>query len=132
MSTPLPPEHGQLLRSEHVTDTTRRAMLANSARTYYPGVLNDCYFDPAAALCLQQSTTTADTKAKPGANHCQPGVCRNSCVTDRHAPAIRTVVDNARDLLTIQRLSSPQRAALHQEIATMTALLKPLTAQDDA
>ena len=38
-----------------VDDGRVRAMLKSSARTLYPGVLNDCFFDRDAALCLRAS-----------------------------------------------------------------------------
>src|SRR5580700_993197 len=37
----------------HIADPARvRAMLAHVAKTLFVGVLNDCFFDPATALCL--------------------------------------------------------------------------------
>ncbi|MFE2998037.1 hypothetical protein ACFXG4_23870 [Nocardia sp. NPDC059246] len=107
-----------------IADTSRlRAMLANTARTYHPGVLNDCYFDPAAALCQRHHRADSPESAGPIINHCQSALCRNSCVTTRHEPAIRQVIADAEQLLAIQRLSPIQRAALHNQIATMAALL---------
>ncbi|QSE81038.1 serine/threonine protein kinase [Rhodococcus koreensis] len=112
-----------------VVDRARvRAMLANTARTYFPGILNDCYFDPATALCLPQPSAATE----PVTNHCRPELCRNSCVTTAHAPAIRTVIADATELMAVQRLSAPQRDALKKEISTMTCLLAPIDGESPA
>ncbi|MDI9979468.1 hypothetical protein [Rhodococcus sp. IEGM 1307] len=112
-----------------VVDHARvRAMLANTARTYFPGVLNDCYFDSKTALCLSQPSTAAT----PVTNHCRPELCRNSCVTTAHAPAIRTVIADATELMAVQRLSAPQRDALKKGISTMTSLLAPIDGESPA
>ncbi|MGW9642433.1 hypothetical protein ACWHAU_25320 [Streptomyces albidoflavus] len=102
-----------------VADTSRlRAMLVNPSRTYYPGVLNDCYFEASTALCLSRNTA-AGPDALPVMNHCQPAKCPNSCVLPQHRPAIDKVIDDARQLLTIRRLTEPQKTALHQQIEHM-------------
>jgi hypothetical protein len=106
-----------------------RAMLANAARTYYPGVLNDCYFDAATALCIRHKREAGKPATQPVINHCQPALCRNSCVTDKHAPAIRSVISGSRELLSIQKLSAPQRTALQQHIGAMESMLAPLGGQ---
>ncbi|MDQ0936034.1 hypothetical protein QFZ49_006006 [Streptomyces turgidiscabies] len=52
-------------------------------------------------------------------NHCQPAKCPNSCVLPQHRPAIDKVIEDARQLLTIRRLTSLQKTALHQQIEQM-------------
>lgn len=52
-------------------------------------------------------------------NHCQPAKCPNSCVLPQHRGAIDQVIGDARQLLTIQRLSTPQKIALQQEIGNL-------------
>lgn len=135
-TTPRLAEQFTHIRSElgdfpgRVVDTARlRAMLANAARTYYPGVLNDCYFDAAAALCIRHKGDSGKSATGPVMNHCQPALCRNSCVTARHAPAIKTVISGSRELLSIQKLSAPQRTALQQHIGVMESMLAPLDGQ---
>ncbi|MFF2861456.1 hypothetical protein ACFVSX_16350 [Streptomyces rubiginosohelvolus] len=99
-----------------VVDPARlRAMLTNPARTYYPGVLNDCYFEPSTALCLSRRPS-AEPEAAPVMNHCQPAKCPNSCVLPQHRPAIDSVIDDTRKLLTIRPMTSLQKAAVHQQI----------------
>ncbi|WP_371095155.1 hypothetical protein [Streptomyces sanglieri] len=95
-----------------------RAMLANPARAYYPGVLNDCYFEASTALCLLRRPA-AGPDTKPVMNHCQPAKCPNSCVLPQHRPAIDKVIDDARQLLTIRRPTGLQKTALHQQIDQM-------------
>ncbi|MFE7652506.1 hypothetical protein ACFU6M_06205 [Streptomyces bottropensis] len=95
-----------------------RAMLSNPARTYYPGVLNDCYFEASTALCLSRRPA-AGPDTEPVMNHCQPAKCPNSCVLPQHRPAIDKVIEDARQLLTIRRLTSLQKTALHQQIEQM-------------
>ena len=62
-------------------------------------------------------------------NRCQPALCRNSCVTERHVPAIMTVIRGNRELLSVQKLSRPQRTALQENISAMEAMLAPLDGQ---
>ena len=136
-TTPRLAEQFTSIRSElgdfpgRVVDPARlRAMLANAARTYYPGVLNDCYFDAATALCIRHKREAGKPAAQPVVNHCQPALCRNSCVTEKHIPAIRSVISGSRELLSIQKLSAPQRTALQQHIGVMESMLAPLGGQE--
>ncbi|MFE7531452.1 hypothetical protein ACFU7Y_37960 [Kitasatospora sp. NPDC057542] len=102
-----------------VVDTARlRSMLVGPARTYYPGVLNDCYFEASTALCLTRRPG-AEGDAEPVMNHCQPAKCPNSCVLPRHRGAIGSVIADARQLLAIRPITAPQRIALQQQIDQM-------------
>ncbi|MEU5646616.1 hypothetical protein [Streptomyces milbemycinicus] len=102
-----------------VIDTDRlRAMLANPSRAYYPGVLNDCYFEASTALCLPRKAPVSQDDL-PVMNHCQPAKRPNSCVLPQHRPAIDKVIDDARQMLTNRRLTEPQKTALHQQIERM-------------
>ncbi|MEU5345940.1 hypothetical protein AB0H18_34770 [Streptomyces sp. NPDC020766] len=72
-----------------VIDTARlRAMLTNPARTYYPGVLNDCYCEASTALCLSRRPS-AEPEAAPVMNHRQPA---KYAAADRPAAGERPVV----------------------------------------
>lgn len=135
-TTPRLAEQFTRIRSERgdfpgrVVDPARlRAMLANTARTYFPGVLNDCYFDPATALCIRHQRDSGQPATEPVMNHCQPALCRNSCVTGKHVPAIKSVISGSRELLSVQKLSAPQRTALQQHIGVMESMLAPLGSQ---
>jgi integrase len=105
----------------HVADPARvRAMLGHVARTLFVGVLNDCFFDPATALCL---SVNADRSA-PAMAQCRPDRCPNSCITSRHRPMWRKAVEDVCGLLSHRRLPAPQRLALEQELARLKAVLR--------
>ena len=100
---------------------------ANTARTYFPGVST-------TAFRPRHSTLSPATLGSHGAGNqpLQTELCRNSCVTTAHAPAIRTVIADATELMAVQRLSAPQRDALKKEISTMTSLLAPIDGESPA
>jgi integrase len=105
----------------HVADAARvRAMLGHVARTLFVGVLNDCFFDPATALCL---SANADRSA-PAMAQCRPDRCPNSCITSRHRPMWSKAVEEVCGLLSQKRLPAPQRLALEQELVRLKAVLR--------
>ncbi|MDQ0904342.1 hypothetical protein QFZ22_000327 [Streptomyces canus] len=60
-----------------IVDAARlRSMLANPARTYCPGVLNDCCFEASTALCLSRRPA-AGPDTEPVMKHCRPAKCPN-------------------------------------------------------
>jgi hypothetical protein len=102
-----------------------RILLANTARTLHVGVLADCFFDPATAVCLRHAT--ASDRTAPMISLCEPARCPNACITRRHRPAWERTADDARALLKEKRLSGLQRTALTQElhrIETIVAAVK--------
>ena len=99
-----------------IADRARlRTLLASLARTLHVGVLADCFFDPATALCLKHATNS-DAKT-PLTALCQPARCPNACITARHRPAWEKAARDAKALLKEKRLSRPQRIALQQDLA---------------
>jgi hypothetical protein len=105
----------------HVADRARvRAMLGHVARTLFVGVLNDCFFDPATALCLSGKTD----RSAPAMAQCRPDRCPNSCITSRHRPIWRKAVEDVCGLLSQKRLPAPQRLALEQELARLKTVLR--------
>jgi hypothetical protein len=105
----------------HVADAGRvRAMLGHVARTLFVGVLNDCFFDPATALCLSGKTD----RSSPAIAQCRPDRCPNSCITSRHRPMWSKAVEEVCELLSQKRLPAPQRLALEQELARLKAVLR--------
>lgn len=105
----------------HIADPARvRAMLAHVARTLYVGVLNDCFFDPATALCLNGKTE----RSAPAIAHCCPDRCPNSCIASRHRPVWAQAVEDAKMLLREKRLSELQRAALRRDVERIEAVLE--------
>ncbi len=108
-----------------VADEKRvKAMLAHLARTLHVGVLNDCFFDRATALCLRSSSDGNDL---PRLSSCAPDRCPNSCISNRHAPAWQAAIDEAGERLKDKRLSPAQRAAIRADRDRMRALIAPLT-----
>ena len=102
-----------------------RAMLAQLARTLHVGLLNDCFFEPATAFCLDR-TKTAERGA-PMLSHCSPDRCPNACITRRHLAPWRDSIVDGETLLKDKRLSAVQKRALREEIARKQKLIAPLT-----
>ena len=101
-----------------------RTMLQFLGRTLHVGFLNDCFFEPAAAMCLERSG--ASNRSAPRLSHCSPDRCPNSCITRRHLPAWERSVAETQMLLKNSRLSSLQRKILIDEGARIQALVAPL------
>lgn len=98
----------------HIADPARvRAMLAHVAKTLFVGVLSDCFFDPATALCLNGKTEAAT----PTVAQCRPDRCPNSCITSRHRPLWAKSIADGEELLRTKRLSPLQREAIEADIA---------------
>ena len=106
-----------------VDDRRVRAMLKSSARTLYPGVLNDCFFDRDAALCLR---TSGQGGNEPLAPFCQPDRCGNSVITAGHVPHWEAAIGEVRVHLGRKSLSHNQRVALRGKLDEMEAAIRPL------
>jgi len=107
-----------------VDEAQLRAMLAHLARTLHVGLLNDCFFDPGTALCLD--TVQSDSPAAPRLSQCAPDSCPNSCISMRHLPAWQAAIAQTEELLARKRLPPLQRVALNQERDRMRRLIAPL------
>lgn len=101
-----------------------RAMLTHLARTLHVGYLNDCFFDPATALCL--GPLAQAEHAAPILPNCAPDRCPNSCITRRHLPAWETSIAEAEELLRTKRLSPLQRETLRRDNERKRKLIAPL------
>lgn len=100
-----------------------RVMLADTARTLYVGVLADCFFDPATAVCLRHAV---GGQSVPMISLCEPSRCPNACVTARHRPAWAGAADNARGVLKEKRLSELQRLAIEQDLQRIERVLSDI------
>ncbi|SDN38039.1 hypothetical protein [Ensifer sp. YR511] len=100
-----------------------KAMLAHLARTLHVGYLNDCFFEPATALCLTRSGTST---SQPILSNCAPDRCPNSCIARRHLPAWQAAIAHAEAMLQERRLSNLQRSAIRQDRDRMRKLIAPL------
>lgn len=88
-----------------------RTMLGDLARTFHVGILADCFFDPASALCLK----TATDQNKPQTALCQPTKCPNACIRARHIPVWQRAEADVKAMLKEKRLSGAQRSVLKAE-----------------
>jgi integrase len=105
----------------HVADPARiRAMLAHAAKTLFVGVLSDCFFDPATALCLNGKTD----QSRPAMAQCRPDRCPNSCITSRHRPVWAKAIADGEELLATKRLSPLQREAIEQDLARYRKVIR--------
>ncbi len=105
-----------------IADRARlRTLLASTARTLHVGVLADCFFDPAMAMCLNEMPSRDRTG--PLISLCQPTRCPNACITAHHKPAWKQAADNARELLHEKRLSGLQRIVLSEELVRLDGVL---------
>ena len=102
-----------------------RVMLADTARTLHVGVLADCFFDPATAVCLRHA---AGEQSAPMISLCEPSRCPNACITARHRPAWEGAAENARGLLKEKRLSELQRLSIEQDLRRIETLLSDIDA----
>jgi hypothetical protein len=105
----------------HIADPARvRAMLAHVAKTLFVGVLSDCFFDPATALCLNGETNTA----RPAMAQCRPDRCPNSCITSQHRPLWAKAIADGEELLKTKRLSPLQREAIEGDVKRYRTALR--------
>lgn len=97
----------------HISDPARlRTMLAHVARTLFVGVLSDCFFNPATALCLNGKPD----QASPSMGQCRPDRCPNSCIASQHRPIWERAIADGETLLRTKRISSLQRNAIEQDV----------------
>nr|WP_172691077.1 MULTISPECIES: hypothetical protein [Rhizobium/Agrobacterium group]ASK43678.1 hypothetical protein [Agrobacterium radiobacter]ASK43808.1 hypothetical protein [Rhizobium rhizogenes] len=112
-----------------IADTGRlRAMLSHLARTLHVGYLNDCFFEPATALCLDKDKSTEPPV--PALPRCSPDRCPNACITPRHLPVWQASIEEADRLLQDKRLPRFQREALQRDNERKRKLIAPLTIGD--
>ncbi len=98
----------------HIADAGRiRTMLTHIAKTLFVGVLNDCFFDPATALCLNGRTE----RNVPAMAQCRPDRCPNSCITSRHRPLWTKAIADSEELLKTKQLTPLQRLVIEQDVA---------------
>jgi integrase len=105
----------------HIADPARvRAMLAHVAKTLFVGVMNDCFFDPATALCLKANTDAAT----PAMAQCRPDRCPNSCIASHHRPLWAKAIADGEELLRTRRLSPLQREAIEADLRRYRKVLQ--------
>jgi hypothetical protein len=100
-------------------------LLASTARTLHVGILADCFFDPATAVCLRRAPNRGNTA--PMISLCEPTRCANACITVRHRPAWARAADDAQALLKEKRLSGLQRTVLTEDLQRIETVLEGVT-----
>ncbi len=105
-----------------IADRSRlRILLADTARSLHVGVLADCFFDPATAVCLRQAAS--GDQAAPMISLCEPSRCPNACITTRHRPARVDAAENARTIFKEKRLTELQRLAVGEDLRRIERIL---------
>ncbi len=94
-------------------------MLAHLATTLHAGALNDCWYNDADALCRRWATGGDG----PRPLMCQPTLCRNSTITQRHQPAWARIGDDIDGLLARPSLPIVQIQTLNDQRRTVDAVL---------
>jgi hypothetical protein len=93
--------------------------LRGSSKTFYTGKLNFCSFDQSKALCIENTSE----KSSPILNSCDPTVCKNACVTKRHAPLWRAQLLQAEQHLNHPETNVLQRTVLEREVTRLRAVV---------
>ncbi|MCX8571162.1 integrase [Aminobacter sp. MET-1] len=105
-----------------IADRARlRVLLADTARTLHIGVLADCFFDPATAVCLRH--VSSGDKTAPMISLCEPTRCPNACITARHRPAWAGAAENAKAILKEKKLTELQRLAVGGDLRRIEKIL---------
>ncbi len=100
-----------------------RAMLAHLTRTLHPGVLNDCFFNPATAACAKHAGHAR--QPLPMISTCLR--CSNARRTTVHLPRLAAARDQALELQAACEAAgpvpAPQQAAITGYITDLTHLI---------
>jgi hypothetical protein len=109
-----------------------RTMLQHLSITLHPGVLGDCFFQPATAACLKRAAPAGTGRPLPMLNSCLS--CPNARRTPAHQPRLQQARDQARQALeeTAGRPLPPlQRAALNDHLNQLDQLIFQCTSGKD-
>jgi hypothetical protein len=107
-----------------------RTMLAHLVKTLHPGILNDCFYQAATALCRKQAKTLG--RPLPLLNTCLG--CPNARRSAVHLPRLAAARDQAARFLDPSPPGSPlaplQQLALDSHIATLDRAIRELQADE--
>ena len=109
-----------------------RTMLQHLSITLHPGVLGDCFFQPATAACLKRAAPAGTGRPLPMLNSCLS--CPNARRTPAHQPRLQQARDQARQALeeTVGLPLPPlQRAALNDHLGQLDQLICQCTSGKD-
>ena len=112
-----------------VADPSRlRAMLTHLTKTLHPGVLNDCFFNPATAACAGHAGHAR--QPLPMLNTCLR--CPNARRSSIHLPRLAAARDQAVELRVACEAAGPVPAPQHAAIAGYISDLTHLIGQVNA
>ncbi len=97
-------------------------MLEHLTRILHPGVLNDCFYQPATAVCGKRAKSLG--RPLPMLNMCS--ACPNARRTAVHLPRLLTARDQALQALHTGDLLPLQRIALIEHAASFAPLIADL------
>ena len=107
-----------------VVDQARRdKMLANLRKNLHPGVMADCFFEPANARCL--SHLAVGERSDPVAGICDPH-CTNACWLKKHLPVWKHSLEDVERLSKRNRISPIQRDILNRRKAEYRSVIKAI------
>ena len=109
-----------------------RTMLQHLSITLHPGVLGDCFFQPATAACLKRAAPAGTGRPLPMLNSCLS--CPNARRTPVHQPRLQQARDQARQALEVtagRPLAPLQRAALNDHLNQLDQLIFQCTSGKD-
>ena len=103
-------------------------MLGHLTKTLHPGVLNDCFYQPAAARCAKRAQTAGRPLPLLDACSTYPNARRSTV----HLPRLTAARDQARHLLDPPDAPQPslpplQHAALRQHLTNLNTLIAEIT-----
>lgn len=104
-----------------------RAMLRHLGTTLHPGVLNDCFFTPATAICLKRATTPGP----PVPQHTACLRCSNARRSTVHLGRLTAARDQAHQLdqecrRRAEQIPPLQRQAIRTHLAELDTLIAEL------
>ncbi|MEU6718339.1 hypothetical protein ABZ897_43310 [Nonomuraea sp. NPDC046802] len=100
-----------------------RTMLRHLTKVLHPGVLNDCFYQPAVAVCAKRAKPLG--RPLPMINMCS--VCPNARRTAVHLPRLRMARDQAQDALDGSAELPPlQQIALTNHVTDFDQLITEL------
>ena len=109
-----------------------RTMLQHLSITLHPGVLGDCFFQPATAACLKRAAPAGTGRPLPMLNSCLS--CPNARRTPAHQPRLQQAREQARQALgeaAGRPLPPLQRAALDDHLNQLDQLICQCTSGKD-
>jgi hypothetical protein len=114
-----------------VADPRRlRTMLSHLAVILHPGILGDCFYQPATALCARQARQPAGKKPLPMLNTCL--TCPNARRSSVHLPRLEQARDQALQITGNCHGPLPplQQAALASHLGQLDQLISQIASND--